>query len=861
MPEIFEAGYFFPCYIWVFIVIITLLYGPAGLTVVALWSDLSTAESKESANREDKLVSYSRTLKKTALARGQLAHWASDLQDLAEAIPDTHGLMIHTVWQNLPLTIRKQISPNHESWQSFCDALRALSPGVDTVPSDLPLPWHRRPMGGHIPYFIASTPSKSGLVVRLNRHMPELFRGRNPDPTKQKKRKTARAVTPVQSNVSDSEDEDIDTAVVLEPDDSAQTQEAAPEAAPESTPHGEGTDLSRYFWPRYALPILSSRYMSATDAMAATGMRLRGLVYDARKTIMDLGTVFVEIEPLLHTSPQIYTRRQWDGIKQVPRGHRGFKIGYAFEFPTHTLSWNTFDNNFRTNGNTETSFIGDHPTSTWKITRSLRFRTQSTTILPGIPGWVPMSVIVADKVLFAIICEAFFQFVSSRALKVEEYYRRSETFRPSHVHNLEDIDEIDLSMTASVKHQLQYIQSLRTHGRDRTQVSANEADLIDTYNEASLNTWDENEAASKMPAKQRFFASAKKTDMAKIFFPFDFANVCSSVTKFGHLGPLIAGDYWEPIVSELILDSATLKALEKEYLELPKSLTRDALLFLKPKHLLSRAESMYLYNLWGGQNPIAKYYSQPRFATPCSRIDQSRLTLTSRRTLWRDTFLVKMEKRTGFMWTTLCPPFVSLATRERNTAAKLEGEFKPLYSLQTTELHGESTIKYIKTKTKGWTVGPYDFVGHGQIVKYGSSSFTGLCFWHRDMDAAQMLAMKKAWDARSRYPAGMRKLSIELLPMEKAWRSKTKSALAKTSAAADPPGGFWVKEMRSRRKQERSEIHRLLSTLVDDGGSRKARSLGPRDTARVRNGSQINSLSQKWAQLALADAQLAIVES
>ncbi|KAJ6611096.1 hypothetical protein B0H10DRAFT_1953377 [Mycena sp. CBHHK59/15] len=359
MPEIFEVGYFFPCYIWFFIVLVTLVHGPAGLNVLGFWCDLSVGEAKASAHRESALLAYAANLDKQALKRGHLARWANDLQDLADAIPDTHGLMIHRIWKGLPPPIRRQISPNHASWETFCNALRNLVPGVETIPDTIPLPWHREPLPPYIPYQIGDTPSRSGLVVKLNRHMPELFRGRDPDPSTPKKKKKNRSLSPGPVHdydyVSDSEDEDIDTAVIPEPE---------PEAEPKleisvplsSEMHGDGTDLSRYFWPRYALPVLSNGCQSAADALTSAGMRLVGLVYDARKTIMDLGSIFVEFEPLLHTSPQIYTRKQWDGVKPGSRTvassniqlfpftdnnhfkYRGFKIGYAIKFLSHILS-------------------------------------------------------------------------------------------------------------------------------------------------------------------------------------------------------------------------------------------------------------------------------------------------------------------------------------------------------------------------------------------------------------------------------------------------------------------------------------------------------------------------------------------
>ncbi|KAJ6623714.1 hypothetical protein B0H10DRAFT_1943784 [Mycena sp. CBHHK59/15] len=562
MPEIFEDGYFFPTYIWFFIVLVTIVHGPNGLNVIGLWCNLSAGESRAAATREATLLAYAKTFDKHALARGHLARWAKDLQDLADTIPDTHGLMIHTtfftekesenfktfsalsqfkVWSGLHAPIRCQISPNHASWDTFSSALRDLKHGIETTPT------------------------------------------------------------------SYSDDEDIDTTIVLETE--ILTLDDEKEQVNYRESHGARTNFSRYFWPRYTLPVLSDRAYSAVGAMQSAGMKLTGLVYDARKTIMNLGTVFVEVhlylyqfEPLLHTSPQIYTHKQWNGVMQVPNGpskHRGFKIGYAIEFLSHVLCWNSFDNNFRMHWRTpeeeaesyEASHVPDpiYNYSAWCLytvewlrqifregpeqltlleTLSApgrqpfrgvgRYGANEVLSIAGIPGWTLLSVIVADKVLFSVICKAFFQFVSVRALKAEEYYRMS---RATSTEDMLDDQDVDHSINATLNQQLQYIKTLRTHGRNRTYVSEIEADLIDKYNEASLNTWDENEKAKDSSARQNVFSNARKTDMSKVFFPLDMANIRTSVTKFSHLGVLIAGEYWDTLMSELLQSQRTLTQL------------------------------------------------------------------------------------------------------------------------------------------------------------------------------------------------------------------------------------------------------------------------------------------------------------
>ncbi|KAJ6610146.1 hypothetical protein B0H10DRAFT_2293718 [Mycena sp. CBHHK59/15] len=311
--------------------------------------------------------------------------------------------------------------------------------------------------------------------------------------------------------------------------------------------------------------------------------------------------------------------------------------------------------------------------------------------------------------------------------------------------------------------------------------------------------------------------------MSKVFFPLDMANIRTSVTKFGHLGALIAGEYWDTVMSELLQSQRTLTQLEAEYQGLPAMLLSPSeLLPLKPQHLLNSTEHSALVALYGwSENPIAKYFSLHRFSKPCSRIDQSKLSLTFR-----------MQNRSGFMWTTLCPPFISLSTRTqvlRNAQKRKDTMFDPLYLLESEIVKREYTIKFIKEKTKGWTVGPCDFVGHGRSVHHGSSTFIGLCFWHPDLSASQMVAMQASWDARSRYASGMRKMTADQIKAEKTWRSKAKINI--------------------RHKHERDELKQKIRYLMSDDG--KARLSGPKDSGRVKHRSQISSLARKWRELAL----------
>ncbi|KAJ7631995.1 hypothetical protein DFH06DRAFT_1337513 [Mycena polygramma] len=60
--------------------------------------------------------------------------------------------------------------------------------------------------------------------------------------------------------------------------------------------------------------------------------------------VLDLTTCHVELEPLLHSTPQIFTIGQWEGVCKVPKEEHGYKITIAFKMVTHVLALLSHDN-------------------------------------------------------------------------------------------------------------------------------------------------------------------------------------------------------------------------------------------------------------------------------------------------------------------------------------------------------------------------------------------------------------------------------------------------------------------------------------------------------------------------------------
>ncbi|KAJ7712019.1 hypothetical protein B0H14DRAFT_2645515 [Mycena olivaceomarginata] len=85
-------------------------------------------------------------------------------------------------------------------------------------------------------------------------------------------------------------------------------------------------DHSLYLWPRYLFPSLDNQ-----DDISTLGIELVGFEHDPRSIVLDLKKCYLEIESLLHTSPQIFRNDEWMEVTRVPAKHRGFKVVIALQ--------------------------------------------------------------------------------------------------------------------------------------------------------------------------------------------------------------------------------------------------------------------------------------------------------------------------------------------------------------------------------------------------------------------------------------------------------------------------------------------------------------------------------------------------
>ncbi|KAJ7039481.1 hypothetical protein C8F04DRAFT_1317278 [Mycena alexandri] len=397
MPEIVEAGYDMPSYGNYFLTNIA-NSRPSSTKVVALEVDYLDGERKAMLSRGKRVVKFAKTWSHQNFLKNLHDPWVQDLYILALAVPDTHGLLITPCLECLPSAIQAQLCRNYPNWVSFRDALSNLTATSQTSPISLsshflvPLPWHQN-LTPDVPYSIGTEPSNSGLVIQLNRFMPSIWRGSNPDPAVNNK--TGRAYIddseqlfctsrlkqdprldvsqPVREMDTDHEDppereEFIFSNPTLflaknknkiikgtgDSDDDSDSDSGnldSDDSYLDSQITSKDSSIIRfhqYIWPKKLLrDLFMNHNYTAQEAFNASEMRLVGFIYHVRKIIVDLNCCTLEVHLQLHTSLQIYSTRQWERVRQVPQDYRGFKVGLALVMAEYVLVFPSFNNNLR----------------------------------------------------------------------------------------------------------------------------------------------------------------------------------------------------------------------------------------------------------------------------------------------------------------------------------------------------------------------------------------------------------------------------------------------------------------------------------------------------------------------------------
>ncbi|KAJ7225313.1 hypothetical protein GGX14DRAFT_386232 [Mycena pura] len=355
---------------------------PGALKILSLWADPKSTEKGDMQKREERLMEFAATLSEKMFCLDFHCPWAVRLERIAASIPDTHGLLIIKV---------SGLSGYKSFTHIYAEAWERLP---------MPEPWFKQP---NVDGFKPDTPSNSGLVSRLNKYMPPTWRGKDPDrrlteqrpppkddewddplegssgmdkfealtPTapsrlanpgsskikksksKRNRDKVSQSNTKLTSHGFSATKASLDlnpksvagVSTKLESMGVKKTAKRKPEQCTD-----KDIDHSLYLWPNYLFPELDKAGVAETDVFANLDLELIGTEYDARDIILDLKACYLEIEPLLHTSPQIYTNEEWEGVTRVTSNSnkRGFKVVLALQMVTHTLAWLSNDNNCHT---------------------------------------------------------------------------------------------------------------------------------------------------------------------------------------------------------------------------------------------------------------------------------------------------------------------------------------------------------------------------------------------------------------------------------------------------------------------------------------------------------------------------------
>ncbi|KAJ7148651.1 hypothetical protein C8R43DRAFT_1128882 [Mycena crocata] len=324
-------------------------------------------------------------------------------------------------------------------------------------------------------------------------------------------------------------------------------------------------------------------------------LELVGIEHDPRDIIMDLKGCYLQVEPLLHTSPQIYTREDWEGVTRVPAKKRGFKVVMALEMMTHTIAWLSADNNCRTywfcrddieharpgrvpdvlldywawcefvvkwlkeqdmDPDLDTHTVSDVLSSadSHPLRAVGRYSLDEIAARAGVPLWWLFVLLRLNPKMLAAVFETFFLFAWER-LAAHEFF--SESVR------LNKLREVNGSFSF---------------------VLITTKDLVMRYS--------------------RFLS-------VNAPWVFDLGEVAGAVLLFGHMGPTIVGDGWQDLYDNEAQKATTRQMREWYRLRLPLGLTEVQRLMFKPVVDLTADEHALLVAAHGSDiNPVVRYFRQ-----------------------------------------------------------------------------------------------------------------------------------------------------------------------------------------------------------------------------------------------------------
>ncbi|KAJ7814015.1 hypothetical protein B0H14DRAFT_2604459 [Mycena olivaceomarginata] len=392
-------------------------------------------------------------------------------------------------------------------------------------------------------------------------------------------------------------------------------------------------DHSMYLWPSYLFPALT-HHSTPYDAKFTDldlGLELVGIEYDPRSIILDLKACFLEIEPLLHTSPQFFSNEEWTHVARIPAKQRGFKVVIALQLKTHTFAWLSMDNlcyiywfsridmDAARPGRVPDVILDHWKWSEYTVewlkeqdmnpkwdTHSFaevllmpknhpmrgvgRYSSDEISARSGVPLWTLWRDVCLNPKLLCAVLETFFLSVLERYCAIPEFLSPSYSLNKLCGKDSNDTDSsfLIISTKESV---LRYSRMLSVHKRQWCYMSQRKKRLVLQYNRLSCQS----------------HISTTTDAMKNAPWPFDLADLAPAVLLFGHLGPAIV-DNWDSMYNqEAVL--ATTAEMRDLYRKLPATLTQIQRLSLKPMVDLTSDEKSLLIATYGSTtNPIVRYF-------------------------------------------------------------------------------------------------------------------------------------------------------------------------------------------------------------------------------------------------------------
>ncbi|KAJ7137645.1 hypothetical protein C8R46DRAFT_1047515 [Mycena filopes] len=775
------------------------------LQVLGIWTDIRNMELPEMRVREEVILAYANTCQLDMLADGTHIPWAIRLGQLAAAIPDTHGLLIYD----------SQISRQYDDWNLFVEAICSLSAFDKKKPAILPQRWSKKSRPG-MEGVKFNRPSQCKLAVALNRYCPVTWRGRNPDSRlPSSETATARASTasasrvgsgrgtassgssasrgssrPNRGDASNRGASNASRGCLPTSLDGFITGGTSPKLAKFGVPEVllNDIDTSRYLWPSALFPILNDESCKPIDAMKKTGMEWVGLEYDPRDIILDLKTCYLEVELLLHCTPQIFTVRQWLGVARTPDFKRGFKIVLAIEFNTHVLAFLSKDNNARvywlSKNDMEATRAGRVPDIVhdfwgWSefTARHLqgrgskddkksagsvlseagnqpgrgtgRYLRDEILNLAGVPPETMWGQIRRDPERLAQIYTAM------------RFVRMRQALQPSMKWNSAQTDGSFL-LIRTTEDTVRFARELTVHGKLESRTSSRRKQLIDTYNALSDQTYQD-------ASSDNFFVSNTKANMPPKALFFDPGEVAQAILVFDGLGPLLFRD-WEAVL-RVHGQAAVTDDIRSFYNHLPDSLTRLERLSLKPLPQLTSEERDELISLRGSSvNPLVRYLRGTQLGPIGSNPPLSLVKDLDRRPM--RTYLYR-DREDKAVWSLTRAPF---STTHPNP------DYSPpnavVFTVASEDDRRKDTVQYIQQHEKNESVGPLAFCGHAILINVNhNSSFVAPCLWHPDLSEAHQKLLSRARDAHRNPNVGMRKGTAAELKAQQTRRTTARKEL------------------------------------------------------------------------------------